>query len=148
MTLRAPDDPVSSGASPCAEIWYTACVRLLLTFAVTLSFLAGQACGNGVRVFEPPRAAEPPELMSRLVVRCDAEEESVAGTSADCGPGQCVQTVKDEPEDAAAVSPREDVSCPPMPAGIRGQAGALIAFRDVSGGMPQPERPLFTVRRE
>lgn len=123
-------------------------VRLLFTFIVTLSFLAGQACGNGVRTFQSPVVQDSGELMSRMVVRCDAEPEHIAGASADCGPGRCVESIKDEPDDASVSAARADVSCPPVPAEIAQTPARLIAVHVVSSDVPMPSRPVPDVRRE
>lgn len=122
-------------------------MRFVLAFAVTLSFLAGQACGNGVRAFRTPAAETAEELMSRLVVRCDAREQGIAAESADCGPGRCVQPARDEPDDASVAVNRADVSFPP-PVRMEHRPAPFVALNRVTRSVPRPSRPMLEVRRE
>ncbi len=125
-------------------------MRLLLAFAVTLSFLAGQACGGGVGVFLPIQHAEAEELlMSKMVVRCLMESgEVVTVPEADCGPGQCVENTKDDPGDASASMTTPETSCPPAPQTIADVYRLQIAFHEPLLTLPDSGRPPTVVRIE
>lgn len=131
-----------------ADVCYTPSVRLFLSFAVTLSFLAGQACGGGVGIFLPQQISEGEEgLMSMMVVRCmmnDGDVVTVPGT--DCGPGQCVENIKDDPSDASATVARPDISCPPAPQAVMQERSGLISFHRTDVLVSASGRPLTVVR--
>ena len=131
-----------------ADVCYTPSVRLFLSFAVTLSFLAGQACGGGVGVFLPQQLSKEEDgLMSMMIVHCvmnDGDVVTVPGT--DCGPGQCIENIKDDPSDASAAVARPDISCPPALQAAPQKRSGLISFHITDAFISASGRPLSVVR--
>jgi hypothetical protein len=125
-------------------------VRLFLALTVSLSFLAGQACSGGIGMFLPIAYAESEEiLMSKMVVRCLMDGgEVVTVPEADCGPGKCIENVKDDPDEASAsvVQPKE--VCPPTPQNIADIHESLIAYHEPLLIAPDGGRPPTVVRME
>lgn len=132
-------------------LWYTASVRLLLAIAVSLSFLAGQACGDGVGFYVPAQPQEEMEFMSKLDVRCGlhVEGSSVAAkNTADCGPGQCIQQGNEEPQSAAIADARADAVIPDSPVAVRPVPAHLITYAFQDDDVSRTARPVSQVRRE
>ncbi len=101
-------------------------------------------------MFLPIQHAEAEEiLMSKMVVRCLMESgEVLTVPEADCGPGQCVENVKDDPDEASASVTQPDVSCPPTPQKLDEALHRLIAFHDAVDLEPDGGRPSTVVRME
>jgi hypothetical protein len=123
-------------------------VRFLLAFIVSLSFLAGQTCGQGVAVFYPLQLIEG-ELMSRAVAQCIAQQDASVdqSESADCGVGKCVSQGKQEPESAATVHIHDDIIM--KAAHVSEQPNPLqIAYNENVSDESSGGRPPTMVRRE
>lgn len=126
-------------------------MRLLLAIAVSLSFLAGQACGDGVGFYVPSQPKEETEFMSKLDVRCGlhVEGSTVAEeNTADCGPGQCVQQGNEEPQSAAIADTRVDAVMPDLRPVAYSSLSRNIAYVVRDDATPRSARPVSQVRRE
>lgn len=109
---------------------YNAVMGIVLSITVTLSLLAGQACGGGIGVFHPLKTDEG-EQMSRAVMGCIAERgDDVNAPNADCGPGQCLEGGGDDQHEVAVSFVQPEPTCPPRPTLVSASKITRIAFSE------------------